>query len=213
MKEDISVEARDLIHKLLNWDPNKRLKIPEILAHPWMQDIDEEMKFFNEQEIEQIRKDFLSSKTRFNRNGPQESIGTSRNTNTDRHKTDQSEATSECFTEQRLETTGDEMMRNVSSKSLILAPFNSTMTHISTSRMQEMNKMTVSKAHALYFEPRCWDVDRQYEINNNGDVDNGVYNKFVSNTIRNSEDGDVAEEAYSSDSDYDQDDGLFDEPY
>lgn len=52
LKEDISAEARDLIHKMLNWDPNTRLKIPEILMHPWMQNIDEEMKFFNEQEIE-----------------------------------------------------------------------------------------------------------------------------------------------------------------
>ena len=35
-----------------------------------------------------------------------------------------------------------------------------------------------------------------------------MYNKFVSNTIRNSEDGDVPEEAYSSDSDYDKDDRV-----
>ena len=71
-----------------------------------------------------------------------------------------------------------------------------------------MEKLTVPKADVVYFEARCRDIDRQYEINNNGDVDNGVYNKFVSNTIRNSEDGDVPEEAYSSDSDYDKDDRV-----
>lgn len=80
------------------------------------------------------------------------------------------------------------------------------MTHISTEWIKDMGKLTVSKSRAIYFEPRCRDIDRQYEINNNGDVDNGVYNKFVSNTIWNSEDGDVAEEAFSSDSDYENDD-------
>ena len=37
-----------------------------------------------------------------------------------------------------------------------------------------MNRKEVMKFHA-----RCRDQDRQYEINNNAELDNGVYHKFV----------------------------------
>jgi hypothetical protein len=39
----------------------------------------------------------------------------------------------------------------------------------------------IEKDFVIKFAPRCRDVDRQYEFNNNGDLDNGVYNKFVLN--------------------------------
>lgn len=39
----------------------------------------------------------------------------------------------------------------------------------------------------LNFARRCREIDRQYEFNNNGDLDNGVYHKYV----YNSEEGDV----------------------
>jgi serine/threonine protein kinase len=38
MKEDISVEARDLLKGLLEKDPQKRLSISQTLAHPWLAD-------------------------------------------------------------------------------------------------------------------------------------------------------------------------------
>ena len=44
------------------------------------------------------------------------------------------------------------------------------------------------------FEIKCRELDRQYEQNNNGELDNGVYNKFVNNSIRNDDDGDKANE-------------------
>jgi hypothetical protein len=31
----------------------------------------------------------------------------------------------------------------------------------------------------IKFAARVKDLDRQYEMNNNGELDNGVYNKFV----------------------------------
>jgi len=34
----------------------------------------------------------------------------------------------------------------------------------------------------LKFEARCRDQNRQYEINNNAELDNGVYHKFVYST-------------------------------
>lgn len=38
------------------------------------------------------------------------------------------------------------------------------------------------KKEALKFEARCRDQNRQYEINNNAELDNGVYHKFVYST-------------------------------
>ena len=34
----------------------------------------------------------------------------------------------------------------------------------------------------LKFARRCREIDRQYEFNNNGDLDNGVYHKFALNS-------------------------------
>lgn len=101
--------------------------------------------------------------------------------------TENSEQSSECFTEQRLETLDNELLRNVSSKSVILAPFNSTFTHLSTWEQKEITRMTKRKGSVIWFEARVRDIDRQYEINNNGELDNGVYNKFVNNSFKNDE--------------------------
>ena len=38
------------------------------------------------------------------------------------------------------------------------------------------------KKEVLKFAARCRDQDRQYEINNNAELDNGVYHKFVYST-------------------------------
>jgi hypothetical protein len=71
-------------------------------------------------------------------------------------------------------------LRNASTKSVILAPFNSS---VSDDReFEEVNKKQASivdKKALIKFAARCRDQDRQYEINNNCELDNGVYHKFV----------------------------------
>jgi len=42
----------------------------------------------------------------------------------------------------------------------------------------------------LNFARRCREIDRQYEFNNNGDLDNGVYHKYVYNSDENDNDSD-----------------------
>jgi len=39
LKDDISLEARDLLKGLLEPDPENRLAVAEILSHPWMLDV------------------------------------------------------------------------------------------------------------------------------------------------------------------------------
>jgi hypothetical protein len=54
-----------------------------------------------------------------------------------------------------------------------------------------MKEMLVSSKH-LKFAAKCRDVNRQYEINNNQELDNGVYNNFVQ-SIKDEEKDDDAE--------------------
>ena len=39
----------------------------------------------------------------------------------------------------------------------------------------------IDKKSVLRFSKKCREIDRQYEFNNNGQLDNGVYHKVVAN--------------------------------
>lgn len=84
---------------------------------------------------------------------------------------------SEWFTEQNLETSQNELTRNITSKSNILAPFNSTLSDGSEENKAE--EMIISDKRIIKLAPKVRDVDRQYEKNNNCELDNGVYNKLM----------------------------------
>jgi hypothetical protein len=59
-------------------------------------------------------------------------------------------------------------------KSVILAPFNTTV-----HSLQLLNtKISIGEGRLL-LEDRVREVDRQYHLNNNGELDNGVFNKFI----------------------------------
>ena len=74
-------------------------------------------------------------------------------------------------------------LRNASEKSLILAPFNSTMSDVDQFFKEALSMAPMEdKKDVLKFAARCRDQDRQYEINNNAELDNGVYHKFVYST-------------------------------
>ena len=83
------------------------------------------------------------------------------------------------------------MLRNESEKSVILAPFNSSLSDFNEDEWAGMDAGLIihrlfddaapleDKKDMVRFAARCRDQDRQYEINNNGELDNGVYHKFV----------------------------------
>jgi len=74
----------------------------------------------------------------------------------------------------------DETLRNGSTKSVILAPFNSSMSDGNRVDLAaEVAHLMRPKKEMIRFAARCRDQDRQYEINNNCELDNGVYHKFV----------------------------------
>lgn len=85
----------------------------------------------------------------------------------------------------------NEVLRNESEKSVILAPFNSSLSDFNEDEWAGMDAGLIihrlfddaapleDKKDMVRFAARCRDQDRQYEINNNGELDNGVYHKFV----------------------------------
>ena len=168
MKEEVSAEAKDLIRGLLNTDPKRRLSVRKVLMHPWLTGTEFlSTDIFNEQEKEVIRSEFTyNDPSRFNRN----------------ERVNMDEEPWDCFTELNLDSM-NQTLRNASDKSLILAPFNSTMSDVDAffKSILDMAPMEDKKG-VLKFAARCRDQDRQYEINNNAELDNGVYHKFVYST-------------------------------
>lgn len=87
------------------------------MAHPWMQGIEHQMTLFNEQELQLIRDEFtFNNANRYNRNTKPhernlESLDSYRSRNSE-----SIELASDCFTEQRLDSLEDELLRNVSTK-------------------------------------------------------------------------------------------------
>lgn len=83
------------------------------------------------------------------------------------------------FTEHNLDTKTNvsALLKNASTKSIILAPFNSTVSELPEQFKwpEEVKRMILPK-RVLKFAPKVKDLDRQYEHNNNADLDNGVYN-------------------------------------
>ncbi len=117
---------------------------------------------FTEQEKETIKNEFsYSDQDRLNRNETQNAGG---------HQ--------DLFTEHMLDSTNNSLMKNCTTKSVILAPFNSTKSDINAPALNESMMALMQSKGCLKFAPRVRDIDKQYEINNNAELDNGVYHKF-----------------------------------
>ena len=77
-------------------------------------------------------------------------------------------------------------LKNISEKSIIYAPFNSSFTdfdedqpHLFKWPEEVVELMQPKRSKIIKFSKRCRDLNREYEENNNADLDNGVYNAFV----------------------------------
>jgi hypothetical protein len=44
---------------MLETDPKKRITIPKILSHPWMQLPDNPVSVFNQEEVDIVKKEFI----------------------------------------------------------------------------------------------------------------------------------------------------------
>ena len=55
----LSEEVQDLISKLLQTDPNKRLSAVETLHHPWIQACDDELDVYTDKEKQLIQREYM----------------------------------------------------------------------------------------------------------------------------------------------------------
>ena len=172
--DNISEEARDLLKGLLNKDPKKRLTCEQILNHPWLYNFKEKnnssKKFhlFTKAEMIMLSKTFIDY----------------RRANSDDLK--------ENFTLSNLEIDNNKNKnnsneKNITSKSSILGPYNSIISdyendsslHLSTIKDDDsFNDFNNSKIKLekdrIIFSRKIKEFNRLYELNNNGEVDNGV---------------------------------------
>jgi serine/threonine protein kinase len=163
----LSEHAVNLIHSLLQVDPRKRLSAVEVLSHPWLKDAKDEMDIFTQKEKDVIHKEYLAK-----------NIDRTQQPRKDFNDTNLLHQDTEViFTEHNLDTKTNvsALLKNASTKSIILAPFNSTVSDLPEQWPEEVKRMIVPK-RVLKFAPKVKDLDRQYEHNNNADLDNGVYN-------------------------------------
>ncbi len=94
---------------MLQKNPNKRLTAEEALDHPWFDDVDDQINIFDEQELELIKKEFtyVSQKAKLKelKERKPEDLNTE-------------------FTEHSINSNDNTLMKNNSSRSVILCPFN-----------------------------------------------------------------------------------------
>ena len=78
-----------------------------------------------------------------------------------------------------LDTDRNSILKNADTKSIILAPFNSTKSHIESASefLTEIRELIQSRS-CILFVGKVREIDKQYEVNNNADLDNGVYHDF-----------------------------------
>ena len=98
-----------------------------------------------------------------------------------RYNRNENEDPIDCFTEHNIDSVYN-TLKNCSEKSIILAPFNSTQSEDMEVFKASIKPMMLDKQLVLRLSRLCREVDRQYEFNNNGQLDNGVYHKQVANS-------------------------------
>jgi serine/threonine protein kinase len=157
----ISKEAAHLLKCLLEVDPTKRIKSDDILFHPWLMGVD--LNFFSTQNLFTNAENILLAKS-----------------NVDYSDINNKENMVENFDIKNLDTEEDNSNTNVKTKSIILAPFNSSLSSNSGENSYENeendfnNPDLIVKNGIIKFSPKTKDLNRNYELNNNQDIDNGI---------------------------------------
>lgn len=165
---EVSKEANHLIKCLLEVDPKKRISVNNILQHPWLIGVDINNKnynlFTNAERVILVKSNIDYRDTTINNK----------------------EDMLEIFSIKNIDTGEENENKNANSKSLILAPYNSSMTE-SISRSLKIgkprnkkdqydlfSKELVIQNNIIKFNGKVKEINRNYELNNNEEIDNGV---------------------------------------
>ena len=152
---DISNDAKHLIKCLLEVDPKKRITINNILNHPWLINVD------------------VTNNKNYNLFTNAEKVLLAKS-NVDYRDINNKNDMVEYFDLRNLDTSEEIGNKNINSKSLILAPFNSSMTNDKENEYDYNNKSLIIKNNVIKFSAKVKELNRNYELNNNGEIDNGI---------------------------------------
>ena len=190
--EKISDEARDLLKGLLNKNPNKRLTIDQILEHPWLKVDENNIKINKKYHLFTKAEMIMLSKTYIDyRNGEIDDL-------------------KENFTISNLKIKdakknwGEKKMKNISTKSSLLAPYNTLIQDdesISDINLKDSfddltNPNINLENDIIVINNKVKEFNLNYELNNNGECDNGMLinsktgtlSMSVNNTLNNKND-------------------------
>ena len=144
---EISDEASHLINSILEVDPKKRITTEQILVHPWMRERNKvPLNLFTEAE-----KIILAKSNVDYRYAPRDDL-------------------IENFTLRNIDTAQEAENQNIGTKSVILAPFNSSL----IPEDDFLNKDLTIENEVIKFCGKAKELNRNYELNNNGEIDNGI---------------------------------------
>ena len=160
--ENISDNARNLLHGLLNKDPNKRLTCDEILRHPWInsEDNNNGHHLFTKAEMIMLSKTYIDYR-KANMDDIQENFTIS-NLKRDKNINNNN--------------------KNITTKSFILTPYSSLIEEddesepqFNISELDDFNNENINIEHDLIsFSNKVKEFNMLYELNNNNEVDNGM---------------------------------------
>ena len=156
--KDISNEASHLLKCILEVDPRKRISVNDILFHPWLIDVD--VNNFSCYNLFTNAERILLAKS-----------------NVDYRDIRNKDDMIENFNIRNLDTEEESENKNVNTKSLILAPFNSSYIindESQISLIDNINEELFIKNNIIKFSVKVKELNRIYELNNNGEIDNGV---------------------------------------
>ena len=181
--KNISKEASHLIKNILEIDPKKRITTENILNHPWLIDVD--LNFWKTQNLFTNAEYILLAKS-----------------NVDYRNIENKDDMIENFDIRNLDTIDENINKNVNTKSFILAPFNTSMTEDENNECESegddiipikynnmlFNNISRKKKEitdlnnpdlkilngVIKYVAKVKDLNRNYELNNNQEIDNGV---------------------------------------
>ena len=178
--EKISEEAKDLLKGLLNKNPHKRLTIEQILNHPWLKSDEKNFKnkkyhLFTKAEMIMLSKTYIDY-----RYGLVDDL-------------------KENFTISNLKIekknkNGEKKIKNITTKSSLLAPYNTLIQdnesfsdyEIDNSFDDTTNPNINLENYIIIFNNKIKEYNLNYELNNNGECDNGMLINTKTGTISSS---------------------------
>ena len=178
--EKISDEARDLLKGLLNKNPNKRLTIDKILNHPWLKNDEKKIKSNKKYHLFTKAEMIMLSKTYIDyRNGAIDNL-------------------KENFTISNLKINtkdgAENKMKNISTKSSLLAPYNTLIQDDESLSYYDLkdsfddltNTNINLENDILVINNKVKEYNLNYELNNNGECDNGMIINSKTGTLTSS---------------------------